>query len=239
MVRYDEYTKSLLRPLAYLIPIVEKSRRRFITQADFVFALFCTNAHQKSGPGQMSVQKSKFANSTGKLIRTDQNVPDYGNLFVSYYHSIAARQFQKDKIPKIMYFCLRFSYRKASYMKKLAQQCVDCVLKDEELRKMTDKEVMRAVGMVKGIGEWSCHMFMMFQLGRPDVLPVGDLAIRKAFKRLYSLKDESDHQTAVAELPSAATLLQVSESWRPFRTVGSWYRWHVVETKKAAYTFGL
>eukprot|EP01052_Picozoa_sp_SAG31_P002950 SAG31_NODE_108_length_24741_cov_6.933041_2_plen_83_part_00 len=64
-------------------------------------------------------------------------------------------------------------------------------------------------------------------------------AIRKAFKRLYSLDDEEAHQTAVAELPSAATLTQVAEPWRPYRTVGSWYMWHVVETKEAAYTFGL
>ena len=70
------------------------------------------------------------------------------------------------------------------YMKNLAAHFLDGTLKDDDLRKMSDEEVMRVVCGVKGIGEWSCHMFMMFQLGRPDILPVGDLAIRKAFKRL-------------------------------------------------------
>eukprot|EP01052_Picozoa_sp_SAG31_P002951 SAG31_NODE_108_length_24741_cov_6.933041_3_plen_2073_part_00 len=71
-----------------------------------------------------------------------------------------------------------FSYRKASYMKNLARKFIDGELKESELRKMTDAEVMKTVCNVKGIGEWSCHMFMMFQLGRQDVLPVGDLGIR-------------------------------------------------------------
>ena len=131
-----------------------------------------------------------------------------------------------------------FSYRKASYMKNLAAAFVSGQLSDGALSKMTDEEVVAAVTAVKGIGEWSAHMFMMFSLGRADVFPWGDLAIRKAMKRLYSLDDELTHQTAVHELPSPAAIKAIAQAWRPYRTVGSWYMWHVVETKEAFYTFG-
>ena len=84
----------------------------------------------------------------------------------------------------------------------------------------------------------SVHMFLMFSLGRPDVFPRGDLAIRKAMKRLYGMEDVEGHQTAVKELPPMAACSALAEVWKPYRTIASWYMWHVVETKEAAYTFG-
>mmetsp|Transcript_21818 Transcript_21818/g.35136 ORF Transcript_21818/g.35136 Transcript_21818/m.35136 type:complete len:83 (-) Transcript_21818:30-278(-) len=81
-------------------------------------------------------------------------------------------------------------------------------------------------------------MFMMFSLGRPDILPVGDLAVRKAFKRLYEMEVDPDAETIVEKLPGRDDLLKIANAWRPYRTIGSWYMWHVVETKEAAYTFG-
>lgn len=131
-----------------------------------------------------------------------------------------------------------FSYRKAGYLKHLASSFVSGELSDVGLSKMTDEEAMAAVTRVKGLGEWSVHMFLMFSLGRPDIFPRGDLAIRKAMKRLYSMEDVEGHQTAVKELPPMSACSAVAEAWSPFRTVGSWYMWHVVETKEAAYTFG-
>jgi len=81
-------------------------------------------------------------------------------------------------------------------------------------------------------------MFMMFSLGRPDILPVGDLAVRKAFKRLYEMEIDPDAETVVEKLPGRKELINIATKWKPFRTIGSWYMWHVVETKEAAYTFG-
>ena len=72
---------------------------------------------------------------------------------------------------------------------------------------------------VKGIGEWTAHMFLMFALRRTDVLPVGDLGIRNAIRRAYGM----------AELPSAAEIEKMAVRWRPYCTVASWYLWRSLE----------
>ena len=76
-------------------------------------------------------------------------------------------------------------------------------------------------------------MFLMFGLGRPDVLPVGDLAVQKAFKKLYGLNQSTTGATQVNELPTRKEMEAIAASWKPWRTVGSWYMWHVVETASA------
>lgn len=86
---------------------------------------------------------------------------------------------------------------------------------------MDDKSLFTMLSMVKGIGSWSVHMFMIFSLHRPDVLPVGDISVRKGVQMLYSLD----------ELPRPSQMEQLCEKWRPYRSVGSWYMWRLVEGK--------
>mmetsp|Transcript_41841 Transcript_41841/g.99247 ORF Transcript_41841/g.99247 Transcript_41841/m.99247 type:complete len:398 (-) Transcript_41841:197-1390(-) len=133
------------------------------------------------------------------------------------------------------------SSRKAEYVKLLAHEFKEGRLSSEVFATASDAEVLALLLGIKGFGEWSANMFMMFNLGRADVLPVGDLAVRKAFKRLYGCRADTKHDTAVADhvdLPSRREMEDIAESWRPYRTVGSWYMWHVVETAEAAYTYG-
>lgn len=77
------------------------------------------------------------------------------------------------------------------------------------------------LSMVKGIGSWSVHMFMIFSLHRPDVLPVSDLGVRKGVQLLYSLD----------ELPRPSQMEQHCVKWQPYRSVGAWYMWRFVEGK--------
>jgi DNA-3-methyladenine glycosylase II len=93
-------------------------------------------------------------------------------------------------------------------------------LDNRRLRRMSDDAVVEAVTRVKGIGTWTAHMLLMFSLGRPDVLPVGDYGVRKGAMLLYALED----------LPKAAALEALAEPWRPYRSVGSWYLWRATET---------
>lgn len=93
-------------------------------------------------------------------------------------------------------------------------------LDNRRLRRMDDAAVVEAVTRVRGIGTWTAHMLLMFSLGRPDVLPVGDYGVRKGAMLLYGL----------AELPKAAALEALAEPWRPYRSVGSWYLWRAAET---------
>ncbi len=75
--------------------------------------------------------------------------------------------------------------------------------------------------------------FLMFGLGRADILPIGDLAVQNAFKRLYQTNQETTGATQVKERPTASDMEELSASWRPYRTIGTWYMWHVVETASA------
>lgn len=91
---------------------------------------------------------------------------------------------------------------------------------------MDDKSLFTMLTMVNGIGSWSVHMFMIFSLHRPDVLPVNDLGIRKGVQLLYGLED----------LPRPSQMDQLCEKWRPYRSVASWYIWRFVEAKGAPST---
>ncbi|XP_010550405.1 PREDICTED: DNA-3-methyladenine glycosylase 1 [Tarenaya hassleriana] len=113
------------------------------------------------------------------------------------------------------------SGRKASYLHDLAEKYINGVLSDALILEMSDEELINRLTVVKGIGVWSVHMFMIFSLHRPDVLPVGDLGVRKGVKDLYGLK----------ELPGPLQMEQLCEKWRPYRSVGSWYMWRLMEAK--------
>nr|XP_043618202.1 DNA-3-methyladenine glycosylase 1-like [Erigeron canadensis] len=116
------------------------------------------------------------------------------------------------------------SGRKASYLYDLANKYSNGILSDETVVKMDDRSLFTMLSMVKGIGSWSVHMFMIFSLHRPDVLPVSDLGVRKGVQLLYMLDD----------LPKPSQMEQLCEKWRPYKSVGAWYMWRFVEGKGSA-----
>ncbi|KAK9108866.1 hypothetical protein Sjap_016926 [Stephania japonica] len=115
------------------------------------------------------------------------------------------------------------SARKASYLHDLASKYSTGILSDDSIVDMDDRSLLTMLNMVKGIGSWSVHMFMIFSLHRPDVLPVGDLGVRKGVQLLNGLE----------ELPRPSQMDQLCEKWRPYRTVASWYMWKLAEAKGA------
>ncbi len=115
------------------------------------------------------------------------------------------------------------SYQKINYMKDLAQHIVDGRLDLEHISTMPNEQLVEQLTAVKGIGEWSAHMFMMFSLGRLDVLPTGDLGIRKAMMNLYTLDT----------LPDPATCITIANkyNWHPHESVASWYLWQSLDNE--------
>src|SRR3990170_4753712 len=83
----------------------------------------------------------------------------------------------------------------------------------------SDEQVIEVLTDVKGIGRWTAEMFLIFSLGRLDILPVGDLGLKKGIQTMYSLK----------ELPEKEQIEQLAESWKPYRTVATWYLWKSLE----------
>jgi DNA-3-methyladenine glycosylase II len=115
------------------------------------------------------------------------------------------------------------SQAKVAGLKDLAAKTLDGTVPTlAKLVKMDDEEIISRLVQVRGIGVWSVEMLLMFRLGRPDVLPVGDLGVRRGFQLTYGL----------CELPPPKELLAYGELWRPYRSVASWYMWRAVELEK-------
>lgn len=112
------------------------------------------------------------------------------------------------------------SRQKITYLRALASAFAEGRLEDRQLTRLGDQALVDAVTAVHGIGEWTAHMLLIFCLGRPDVLPVGDYGVRKAMQRLYRMR----------ELPKRARMEKVAAPWRPYRSVAAWYLWRSLET---------
>jgi DNA-3-methyladenine glycosylase II len=116
------------------------------------------------------------------------------------------------------------SRQKIAAVKDLAKKTLDGTVPSlAAIRRMSEEEILERLTQVRGIGEWSVHMFLMFQLGRPDVLPIHDYGVRKGFQHVYGLDDE----------PKPHEVLAHGERWRPYRSIASWYLWRAVEERNA------
>jgi len=112
------------------------------------------------------------------------------------------------------------SAAKTLALKDLAAKTLDGTVPSlARVRRLSDEEIVERLTEVRGIGSWTVEMLLMFRLGRPDVLPVADLGVRKGFALTYGLED----------LPSADELRAHAERWKPYRTVGSWYMWRALD----------
>jgi DNA-3-methyladenine glycosylase II len=116
------------------------------------------------------------------------------------------------------------SRQKIAAVKDLAAKTLDGTVPPlAKLRGMSEVEIHERLVQVRGIGEWSVQMFLMFRLGRPDVLPIRDLGIQKGFQHVYGL----------ADTPKPQAILEHGERWRPYRSIASWYLWRAVDQKNA------
>jgi 3-methyladenine DNA glycosylase/8-oxoguanine DNA glycosylase len=105
-------------------------------------------------------------------------------------------------------------------MKDLAQKTIDGIVPSlEQAEKLSDEELVERLVSVRGIGAWTVEMFLIFRLGRPDVLPIHDLGVKKGWAVTYGKK----------HMPKPKQLLAFGERWRPYRTVASWYMWRAFE----------
>jgi DNA-3-methyladenine glycosylase II len=105
-------------------------------------------------------------------------------------------------------------------MKDLAQKTIEGIVPSfEEALKLSDEELVERLVSVRGIGAWTVEMFLIFRLGRPDVLPIHDLGVKKGWAITYGKK----------HMPKPKELLAFGERWRPYRTVASWYMWRACQ----------
>jgi DNA-3-methyladenine glycosylase II len=113
------------------------------------------------------------------------------------------------------------SQRKTEYIRDLARRVVSGELDLRALAEATDEEVHARLTALRGIGPWTVHMFLIFALERPNVMPSGDLGIRVAVRNVYGLD----------QMPTPSEVDEIASKWRPYRTIASWYLWRSLEAK--------
>lgn len=113
------------------------------------------------------------------------------------------------------------SRQKSAYLKDLAAKTRDGLLNFARLPDMSDEEVIKHLTQVKGIGVWTAHMFLMFSLRRPDVLPTGDYGVQAAIRKHYNKR----------KLPKPHIMEKIAKPWAPYRSVACWYLWRSLDIK--------
>lgn len=179
---------------------------------------------KRAGPFNMQLQRMN--NPFETLARNIIYQQLHGNAAAAIHRRVLAL-FGQDKLrPQDILEASEESLRgaglsgaKLAALKDLAAKTLDRTVPTlARLRRMTDEEIIEHLTEVRGIGRWTVEMLLMSRLGRPDVLPVGDFAVRKGFQITYDLE----------EMPKPKALAEYGERWRPFRSVASWYMWQAV-----------
>ncbi|MEY2409004.1 MAG: DNA-3-methyladenine glycosylase [Verrucomicrobiota bacterium] len=198
--RAVDYLSSADRVLARLIQRVGPCRMR---------------ADRKSDPFQSLVRAVAHQQLTGKAAKTilGRLIALHPHVDFPAPHDLLANS--DDQLRSV-----GFSRAKVAALKDIAAKTVEGIVPETKaLGKLSDAEIIERLTSIRGVGQWTVEMLLIFKLGRLDVLPVHDYGVRKGFASTYRRK----------ELPKPAELLKHGERWRPFRSVASWYMWRALE----------
>jgi DNA-3-methyladenine glycosylase II len=125
------------------------------------------------------------------------------------------------KLTDVQMRSVGLSKQKTSYLKDMAERAARAELDFKRLPQMTDAEVIEHLTQVKGVGVWTAHMFLMFTLRRPNVLPTGDYGVQVAIKKHYKKR----------KLPKPVQMEKIARPWEPYRSVACWYLWRSLDIK--------
>tara|TARA_B100000700_G_C14871970_1_gene773845 strand:- start:278 stop:886 length:609 start_codon:yes stop_codon:yes gene_type:complete len=194
---------------------------------------------------KLALEKLNQDSKMKKLVK-DYGLPDFepqDDYFKSLMRSIVFQQLS-GKVAKIIYQRLTsllpsnkiipsevltltneemrqvgLSSQKINYIKNLANYFDTNLFNSNKVEKMNNEEISKELIQIKGIGQWTVDMFLMFTLNRPDVMPYSDLGIQKGMKTLFNLD----------KLPTKEKMEALSIKWRPYRTIACWYLWKIVD----------
>lgn len=126
------------------------------------------------------------------------------------------------KIPAKKLRAAGLSIQKIEYVRDLARKCLDGTIDPKRFPKMSSADIIEHLTAVKGVGEWTAHMVLIFTLHRPDILPTGDLGIKKGFQIAYKLR----------KLPGKKDMEKIAQAWKGHESVASWYLWRAADGAK-------
>jgi len=174
------------------------------------------------GDYNVKITKNRYQ-SLVEAIMSQQLSGSAANSIIKKFKKLSKSKFPKPldviKTSDSKLRTIGLSKMKIIYIKELSKKIESKELNMRKISSQSDEQVIEVLTDVKGIGRWTAEMFLIFSLGRLDVLPVGDLGLKKGIQSMYSLKD----------LPKKEQIEQLAESWKPYRTVATWYLWKSLE----------
>jgi DNA-3-methyladenine glycosylase II len=178
---------------------------------------------KRVGPYRMEYGDPEFHSLAEAIIYQQLNGKAAVTIF-KRFAALAGEPLTPEGILKLSEEQLRsvgLSKQKSSYLRDLAAKTHEGKLDFGRLPKLSDDEVIEHLTQVKGIGVWTAHMFLMFALRRPNVLPTGDFGVRMAMKKYYKKR----------KLPKPAQMEKIAKAWEPYRSVACWYLWKSLDVK--------
>ena len=177
---------------------------------------------KKVGKYEIRVTRNRYESLVGAIITQQLSGSAARSISTKFKALYAARYPKPADVAKTPDAKLRrtgLSKMKVEYIKDISRRIESGELVLQRLPRLSDEEVVEELTRIRGIGRWTAEMFMIFTLGRQDVLPVGDLGLKKGIKKLHGM----------GELPNEEQMLRIAEKWRPYRTVATWYLWRSLE----------
>ncbi|MEO8051747.1 MAG: DNA-3-methyladenine glycosylase [Acidobacteriota bacterium] len=194
-----------------------------LKKADPVMAAIIT----KAGPYRVAYMKPVFQTLVRSIVYQQLSGKAALTIFNRLAEGAKASPLTPESILKLRPQKMRtlgLSKQKTLYIRELARLTRDGEIQFERLGEMEDGAIIETLTRVKGVGVWTVQMFLMFALQRPNVFPVGDLAVRAAMKKAYGL----------ADLPKPEEMERIAAAWHPYRSIASWYLWRSLENQAIA-----
>jgi DNA-3-methyladenine glycosylase II len=178
---------------------------------------------ERVGPCRMEFGPAEFCSLAEAIVYQQLNGKAAVTIF-KRFAVLAGEPLTPEGILKLTDAQLRsvgLSKQKSAYLKDLAAKTASGLLNFSCLPKLSDEEVIKHLTQVKGIGVWTAHMFLMFSLRRPNVLPTGDYGVQMAVKKHYKKR----------KLPKPKDMEKIARAWEPYRSVACWYMWRSLDIK--------
>jgi len=178
---------------------------------------------ERVGPCRMEFGAPEFSALAESIVYQQLNGTAAATIF-GRFAALAGEPLTPEGILKLSDEQLRsvgLSKQKSAYLKDLAAKAAAGVLDFARLPELSDDEVIEHLTQVKGIGVWTAHMFLMFSLRRPNVLPTGDYGVQVAIKKHYRKR----------KLPKPKDMEKIARAWEPYRSVACWYMWRSLDIK--------
>ena len=191
-----------------------EAARRTLAETDPILSPFI----EAIGPCRLAPAPDPFIALVEAIISQQLSVKAADTIFARLVSICPGKSITPKKIVSADESALReagLSRQKIGYMKDLAGRWVAGEIRPKEFHSLPDEEIIARLIEVKGIGRWTAEMFLIFALNRTDVLPVGDLGLKKAVRQAYRLR----------QLPSPEDIQKIADPWRPYRSIATWYLW--------------